>query len=93
MLEFNPPAAEASLSGARLVDGEVELSWSGQRATRRFSPFWLRDHCHSKHSLHPDTLQREVDTFSIPRGYRARAPRAGATAGGSCTSCGDTTAP
>jgi trimethyllysine dioxygenase len=68
MLESIPrsPAAGALLSGARLVDGEVELSWSGQRSTRRFSPFWLRDHCHSKHSLHPDTLQRQVDTFAIP---------------------------
>ena len=61
----NPPA-ELSLSGARLVDGEVELSWTGQRSTRRFSSFWLRDHCHAKHSLHPDTLQRQVDTFAIP---------------------------
>jgi trimethyllysine dioxygenase len=61
----NPPA-EVLLSGARLVDGEVELSWTGQRSTRRFSSFWLRDHCHAKHSLHPDTLQRQVDTFAIP---------------------------
>jgi trimethyllysine dioxygenase len=56
----------ALLSGARLVDGEVEVSWAGQRSVSRFSPFWLRDHCHSKHSLHPDTLQRQVDTFAIP---------------------------
>src|SRR6202044_4124910 len=60
------PAVEVLLSGARLVDGEVELSWAGQRSTRRFSSFWLRDHCHAKHSLHPDTLQRQVDTFAIP---------------------------
>jgi trimethyllysine dioxygenase len=68
MLESIPrnPAAQVSLSGARFVDGEVELSWAGQRSTRRFSSFWLRDHCHSKHSLHPDTLQRQVDTFAIP---------------------------
>jgi trimethyllysine dioxygenase len=68
MLESIPrnAAAEVSLSGARLIDDEVELSWAGQRSTRRFSSFWLRDHCHAKHSLHPDTLQRQVDTFAIP---------------------------
>jgi len=54
------------LRGARLVDGDVEVSWVGQVSARRFSPFWLRDHCHSKHSLNPDTLQRQVDTFAIP---------------------------
>jgi trimethyllysine dioxygenase len=46
----------AQLRGATLVDGE----------SARFSPFWLRDHCHTKESLHPETLQRQVDTFSIP---------------------------
>jgi trimethyllysine dioxygenase len=68
MLESIPrnTAAEVLLSGARLVDDEVELSWAGERSTRRFSSFWLRDHCHAKHSLHPDTLQRQVDTFAIP---------------------------
>jgi trimethyllysine dioxygenase len=68
MLDLNPRrhAAEVLLSGARLADGEVELSWVGERSTRRFSFFWLRDHCHSKHSLHPETLQRQVDTFAIP---------------------------
>src|ERR1700677_4233878 len=54
------------LAGARVVGGEVEVSWVGQPATDRFSPFWLRDHCHSRQSLHPETLQRQVDTFAIP---------------------------
>jgi trimethyllysine dioxygenase len=54
------------LAGARLVGGEVEVSWVGQSAADRFSSFWLRDHCHARESLHPDTLQRQVDTFGIP---------------------------
>jgi trimethyllysine dioxygenase len=54
------------LRKAALVDGEVEVYWDGAGASARFSPFWLRDHCHTKESLHPDTLQRQVDTFSIP---------------------------
>jgi len=58
---------EALLRKAVLVDGEVEVSWAADGARARFSPFWLRDHCHTKESLHPETLQRQVDTFSIPR--------------------------
>jgi trimethyllysine dioxygenase len=54
------------LRRAVLVDGEVEVSWHNSEATARFLPFWLRDHCHTKESLHPDTLQRQVDTFAIP---------------------------
>jgi trimethyllysine dioxygenase len=58
--------SEILLSAAQLVDDEMEVSWRGDAAPGRFSPFWLRDHCHSKESLHPDTLQRQVDTFTIP---------------------------
>ena len=54
------------IAGARTVGAEVEVSWVGQPSTDRFSPFWLRDHCHAPESLHPDTLQRQVDTFAIP---------------------------
>jgi trimethyllysine dioxygenase len=59
-------SAAVLLSRARLVGNEVEVSWEDKASTARFSPFWLRDHCHSKESLHPDTLQRQVDTFGIP---------------------------
>ena len=59
-------ASEALLSTAALVDGEVEVSWQDKVSRDRFAPFWLRDHCHAKESLHPDTLQRQVDTFAIP---------------------------
>ena len=58
--------AEPVLATARLIDGEVEVTWSGRWPGARFAPFWLRDHCHAKESLHPETLQRQVDTFSIP---------------------------
>jgi trimethyllysine dioxygenase len=54
------------LDSARLVDGEVEVTWSNAASPARFASFWLRDHCHAKHSLNADTLQREVNTFSIP---------------------------
>jgi trimethyllysine dioxygenase len=60
------PMRNNNLASARLVDGEVEVTWSHDAAPARFAPFWLRDHCHSKASLHPETLQRQVDTFSIP---------------------------
>jgi len=58
--------SDVLLSAAKLVDGELEITWQSGAAPARFSPFWLRDHCHSKESLHPDTLQRQVDTFAIP---------------------------
>ncbi len=60
------PRREPALSAAQFIDGEVELSWQNRHAPVRFSPFWLRDHCHAKESLNPDTLQRQVDTFAIP---------------------------
>jgi len=56
----------APIRHAVVVDGEIEVSWQNSGVTARFSPFWLRDHCHTPESLHPDTLQRQVDTFSIP---------------------------
>jgi trimethyllysine dioxygenase len=59
------PAA-TRLAAVKFVDDEVEVSWQGGRSTERFAPFWLRDHCHSRESLNPDTLQRQVDTFAIP---------------------------
>ena len=59
------PAAEVLLSTAALVDGEVEVTWQDKVSRDRFSPFWLRDHCHGKQSLHPDTLQRQVDTWGL----------------------------
>ena len=66
VVESRKSASEPRLSAAKLIDGEVEVTWSGRVSKTRFSPFWLRDHCHSKESLNPDTLQRQVDTFAIP---------------------------
>jgi trimethyllysine dioxygenase len=69
MLEPATPEARGAdirLRAARLVDGEVELSWQGEAPSARFAPFWLRDHCHARASLNADTLQRQVDTCAIP---------------------------
>ncbi len=60
------------LDDARLVAGEVEVTWRNQRAVGRYPAFWLRDHCHARESLNPETLQRQVDTFSIPEDIAAR---------------------
>jgi trimethyllysine dioxygenase len=59
-------AAETLLSSVKLIGTEVEVSWENRAPSGRFSPSWLRDHCHTRESLNPDTLQRQVDTFSIP---------------------------
>jgi len=60
------PASEVLLRAATLIGDEIEVTWEGNASPGRFSAFWLRDHCHSRESLHPDTLQRQVDTFAIP---------------------------
>ena len=60
------PTAQALLSGATDIDAELQVCWQGKASQDRFSYAWLRDHCHAKESLHPDTLQRQVDTFTIP---------------------------
>jgi len=57
---------EPLLKDAQLLAEEVEISWRNRPGSARFAPFWLRDHCHARESLHPETLQRQVDTFSIP---------------------------
>src|SRR5271157_1376865 len=53
------------LSSAAFIDGQIEVRWKHSAEPAQFSPFWLRDHCHAKHSLNADTLQREVNTFAI----------------------------
>jgi trimethyllysine dioxygenase len=65
-IQHRSPTAELLLNTVKLVDREVEVTWVGEYTAGRFSPLWLRDHCHSKESLHPETLQRQVDTFAIP---------------------------
>jgi len=69
---INPQSAHAIdhnvlLSTARLVNQDVEVSWKHEASSARFSPFWLRDHCHSEASLNRETLQRQVDTFAIAK--------------------------
>jgi trimethyllysine dioxygenase len=60
------PTSEVLLHAVKVVDNELEVTWVNEFTPARFSPLWLRDHCHSKESLNPETLQRQVDTFAIP---------------------------
>ena len=62
-----------ALRDAKLADRHVELSWSDGRTGDQFSLLWLRDHCPSPQCLHPDTKQRQIDTFSIPEDIAAHA--------------------
>ncbi|MGF1608216.1 MAG: trimethyllysine dioxygenase [Kiloniellales bacterium] len=57
---------KAQISNAKVIDGAVEVTWSDGAAKSRFPFFWLKDHCHSAEGLHPETRQRQVDTFTIP---------------------------
>jgi trimethyllysine dioxygenase len=58
--------AKAQISDAKVIEGEVEVVWSDGAARSRFPFLWLKDHCHSAAGLHPETKQRQVDTFAIP---------------------------
>lgn len=62
----------AMLSGATLKGKDVELSWSDGRPAAALSLFWLRDHCQSPQSHHPETKQRLIDTFRIPTDIAAK---------------------
>ncbi|MGS0724847.1 trimethyllysine dioxygenase, partial [Shewanella sp. 0m-11] len=47
------------------VDESLSIKFSNNKESH-FSLFWLRDHSTDASSLNPDTLQRDVDTFSLP---------------------------
>lgn len=61
------------LSHATLKGQEVELSFGDGRPKTALSLFWLRDHCQSSQSHHPETKQRLVNTFAIPSDIAAGA--------------------
>jgi trimethyllysine dioxygenase len=48
----------------------LELRWRDGGDPTYVPWFWLRDHCQCSQCLHPRTLQRMVDTFSIPADVR-----------------------
>ncbi len=61
-----------ALKDVKLADRHVELAWSNGRAGDQFSLFWLKDHCPSPQCHHPETRQRQIDTFAIPEDLAAR---------------------
>jgi trimethyllysine dioxygenase len=63
----------AMLREARLTGQDVELTFSDGRSALRLPLLWLRDHCPCPQTQHPQTRQRLIDTFSIPRDIAARA--------------------
>ncbi|MEX0923339.1 MAG: trimethyllysine dioxygenase [Rhodovibrionaceae bacterium] len=44
----------------------LEVAWQGRREKSRFLKLWLRDHCGCPECLHPETKQRQVDSFALP---------------------------
>ena len=45
------------------TDEGLEIFWSDSNVSC-FPWFWLRDHSESVVDLHPDTKQRQIDSFS-----------------------------
>jgi trimethyllysine dioxygenase len=60
------------LKDVKLAGRHVELAWANGRSGDLFSLLWLKDHCPSPKCLHPDTKQRQIDTFAIPETLAAR---------------------
>ena len=48
------------------TEDSLEIAWEGGAAPSRFLNLWLRDHCACPECLHPETWQRQVDTFAQP---------------------------
>ena len=48
-----------------LSDKGLNIFWCDDSLSC-FPWFWLRDHSESKEDLHPDTKQRQIDSFSEP---------------------------
>lgn len=59
------------LKSAQLADQRVQLTWSDGRSDE-LPLIWFRDHCPSPQSLHPETKQRQIDTFRIPEALSVR---------------------
>jgi len=47
------------------LESGLNIFW-GDNSSSCFPWFWLRDHSESKEDLHPDTKQRQIDSFSEP---------------------------
>ncbi len=56
----------ATLTQAAIRGGNLELGWRDGDGPETLSLLWLRDHCPCPACLHPETRQRQVDTFALP---------------------------
>ena len=54
-----------SIQSINSTDEGLEIFWSDSNVSC-FPWFWLRDHSESVVDLHPDTKQRQIDSFSTP---------------------------
>ena len=63
-IRHNSPVLNAQIS-----DGDVLIVFKASTQNveqHRFPSFWLRDHCQCSICSHPQTKQRQLDTYSIP---------------------------
>ncbi len=50
---------------SEFIEDLMEITFSDKQVIQ-FSLFWLRDHSTDSQSINPSTLQRDLDTFSLP---------------------------
>jgi trimethyllysine dioxygenase len=60
-----------SIERIETTDEGLGIVWA-DGGHSRYPWLWLRDHAHDPATLHPVTLQRQVDTASLPADLRAR---------------------
>ncbi|WP_455373326.1 trimethyllysine dioxygenase [Limibacillus halophilus] len=54
----------------RIEDSDLVLEWTDEKEATRLPGLWLRDHCGCESCQHPETKQRLLDTFALPRGLK-----------------------
>ena len=54
-----------SIKSIKVLDHGLNICWSNNSSSC-YPWFWLKDHSESANDLHPDTKQRQIDSFSNP---------------------------
>ena len=63
------------VAGLEIGADGLGVAWASEEERSRYPWQWLRDHAHEPATLHPVTLQRQLDTAAIPPGLHGTGAR------------------
>ena len=63
------------VAALEIAEDGLAIAWAGSEPASRYPWLWLRDHGHEPATLHPVTLQRQLDTAAVPDDIRGTAAR------------------